>query len=213
LFGIGLAPWAASRPKVVEKMIKGRVMTQLLMPKATAVWLIDNTGLTFEQIGAFCDLHPLEIQAIADGEIGAGMQGYDPIANSQLSTDEVARCEAEPEARLELSKSNLPQPTARTKGPRYVPVARRGDKPDAIAWLVKHHPELSDAQISRLIGTTKDTITKIRERTHWNISNIQAKHPAMLGLCKQQDLNAAIEKAGGQPKQDAEQVANLTELP
>ena len=188
-------------------------MTQLLMPKATAVWLVDNTGLTFEQIGAFCDLHPLEVQAIADGEIGAGMQGYDPITNNQLSTEEVARCEANPEARLELSKSNLPQPTARTKGPRYVPVARRGDKPDAIAWLVKHHPELSDAQISRLIGTTKDTITKIRERTHWNISNIQAKHPAMLGLCKQQDLNAAIEKAGGQPKQDAEQVADLTELP
>ena len=188
-------------------------MTQLLMPKATAVWLIDNTGLTFEQIGAFCDLHPLEVQAIADGEIGAGMQGYDPITNNQLSKEEVSRCEADPEARLELSKSNLPQPTARTKGPRYVPVARRGDKPDAIAWLVKHHPELSDAQISRLIGTTKDTITKIRERTHWNISNIQAKHPAMLGLCKQQDLNAAIEKAGGQPKQDAEQVADLTELP
>ena len=188
-------------------------MTQLLMPKATAVWLIDNTGLTFEQIGAFCDLHPLEVQAIADGEIGAGMQGYDPLTNNQLSKEELARCEAAPEARLELSKSNLPQPTARTKGPRYVPVARRGDKPDAIAWLVKHHPELSDAQISRLIGTTKDTITKIRERTHWNITNIQAKHPAMLGLCKQQDLNAAIEKAGGQPKQDAEQVADLTELP
>ena len=104
-------------------------MTQLLMPKATAVWLIDNTGLTFEQIGAFCDLHPLEVQAIADGEIGAGMQGYDPITNNQLSKEEVARCEADPEARLELSKSNLPQPTARTKGPRYVPVARRGDKP------------------------------------------------------------------------------------
>ena len=188
-------------------------MTQLLMPKATAVWLIDNTGLTFDQIGAFCDLHPLEVQAIADGEIGAGMQGYDPIANNQLSQEEVARCEADPDARLELAKSNLPQPTARTKGPRYVPVARRGDKPDAIAWLVKHHPELSDAQISRLIGTTKDTITKIRERTHWNIANIQAKHPAMLGLCNQQDLNAAIEKAGGQPKQDAEQVADLSELP
>ena len=108
-------------------------MTQLLMPKATAVWLIDNTGLTFDQIGAFCDLHPLEVQAIADGEIGAGMQGYDPIANNQLSQEEVARCEADPDARLELAKSNLPQPTARTKGPRYVPVARRGDKP-ASGW-------------------------------------------------------------------------------
>ena len=146
-------------------------------------------------------------------EIGAGMQGYDPVANSQVSRDEISRCETDPEARLKMSTSNLPLPTARTKGPRYVPVARRGDKPDAIAWLVKHHPELSDAQIGKLIGTTKDTITKIRERTHWNISNIQPKHPAMLGLCKQPDLNAAIEKAGGQPKQDAEQVANLSEVP
>jgi len=188
-------------------------MTQLLMPKATAVWLIDNTALTFDQIGDFCNLHPLEVQAIADGEIGAGMQGYDPVTNAQLSREEITRCEADSDARLKMASSNLPQPTARTKGPRYVPVARRGDKPDAIAWLVKHHPELSDAQIGKLIGTTKDTITKIRERTHWNIANIQPKHPAMLGLCRQPDLNAAIEKAGGQPKQDAEQVANLSEVP
>ena len=187
-------------------------MTQLLMPKATAVWLIDNTGLTFEQIGAFCDLHPLEVQAIADGEIGAGMQGYDPITNNQLSKEEVARCEADTEARLELSKSNLPQPTARTKGPRYVPVARRGDKPDAIMWLVKHHSELKDSQIIKLIGTTKETISKIRDRSHWNIANITAKHPAMLGLCRQDDLNAAIEKAGGSTHTE-EQVSNISELP
>ena len=147
-------------------------MTQLLMPKATAVWLIDNTALTFDQIGDFCNLHPLEVQAIADGEIGAGMQGYDPVVNAQLSREEITRCEVDAEARLKMASSNLPQPTARTKGPRYVPVARRGDKPDAIAWLVKHHPELSDAQIGKLIGTTKDTITKIRERTHWNLSLI-----------------------------------------
>ena len=127
-------------------------MTQLLMPKATAVWLIDNTALTFDQIGDFCNLHPLEVQAIADGEIGAGMQGYDPVANSQISREELSRCEADSEARLKMAASNLPQPTARTKGPRYVPVARRGDKPDAIAWLAKHHPELSDAQIGKLIG-------------------------------------------------------------
>ena len=188
-------------------------MTQLLMPKATAVWLIDNTGLTFDQIGDFCGLHPLEVQAIADGEVGAGMQGFDPVVNGQLSREEIERCEANSTASLEISKTNLPQPALRTKGPRYVPVARRGDKPDAIAWLVKHHPELSDAQISRLIGTTKETIVKIRERTHWNIANIQAKHPAMLGLCTQQDMNKAIEKAGGQPKQDAEQAANLSEIP
>lgn len=188
-------------------------MTQLLMPKATAVWLIDNTGLTFEQIGDFCGLHDLEVQAIADGEVGAGMQGFDPVANGQLTKDEVSRCEADSEARLKMAETNLPQPTLRTKGPRYVPVARRGDKPDAIAWLVKHHPELSDAQIGKLIGTTKDTIGKIRERTHWNIANITAKHPAMLGLCSQQDLNAAIEKAGGAPKANAEQLGDLSEIP
>ncbi len=188
-------------------------MTQLLMPKATAVWLIDNTGLTFQQIGDFCGLHDLEVQAIADGEVGAGILGFDPVSNGQLSKDEIARCEADSDASLQMASNNLPQPTLRTKGPRYVPVARRGDKPDAIAWLVKHHPELSDAQIGKLIGTTKDTIGKIRERTHWNIANITAKHPAMLGLCSQQDLNAAIEKAGGAPKANAEQLGDLSEIP
>ena len=157
-------------------------MTQLLMPKATAVWLIDNTGLSFDQIADLCSLHPLE------------------------------RCEADPSARLVLAVSDRPTPNRRTKGPRYVPVARRGDKPDGIAWLVKHHPELKDAQIVKLIGTTKETITKIRERTHWNISNISAKHPAMLGLCKQTDLDAAIEKAGGTPQVE-EQVSDISELP
>ncbi|MGC6412432.1 MAG: DUF1013 domain-containing protein [Candidatus Puniceispirillaceae bacterium] len=188
-------------------------MTQLLMPKATAVWLIDNTALTFEQIGDFCQLHPLEVQAIADGEIGPGMQGYDPITNGQLTKEMISTCEADASARLKLAETDLPQPTLRTKGPRYVPVARRGDKPDAIAWLVKHHPELSDAQIGKLIGTTKETIRKIRDRSHWNISNITAKHPAMLGLCNQQDLNAAIEKAGGSPKATEEQVENVSEIP
>ena len=173
-------------------------MTQLLMPKATAVWLIDNTALTFDQIGDFCKLHVLEVQAIADGEADIGIQGYDPIQNGQLTSAEISRCEANSEAQLKIAKSNLPQPTARTKGPRYVPVARRSDKPDAVAWLIKHHPELSDAQIGKLIGTTKDTINKIRERTHWNIANIQPKHPAMLGLCRQADLKAVVEKAGGE---------------
>ena len=188
-------------------------MTQLLMPRATAVWLIDNSALTFVQIGDFCNLHELEIQAIADGEIGPGMQGFDPILNDQLTRAELERCEADETASLKAARSTLPEPTARTKGPRYVPIARRGDKPDAISWLVKHHPELTNAQIGRLIGTTKDTIMKIRERSHWNISNIQPKHPAMLGLCSQNDLNAAIEKAGGQPKLDAEQVTDILELP
>ena len=188
-------------------------MTQLLMPKATAVWLIDNTGLSFKQIGEFCDLHVLEVQAIADGEVAVGIQGYDPVANGQLSKAEIDRCEHDSEAKLVQSKTNLPQPTSRTKGPRYVPVARRGDKPDAIAWVVKHHPEISDAQIGKLIGTTKDTIKKIRERTHWNIANITAKHPAMLGLCTQSDLNTAIEKSGGELKASEEQVERLSEIP
>ena len=188
-------------------------MTQLLMPKATAVWLIDNTGLTFDQIATFCELHVLEVQAIADGEVGAGIQGYDPVLNRQLTAEEIKRCEEDSSANLVLAQSNLPQPTMRTKGPRYVPVARRGDKPDGIAWLVKHHPELSDAQIGKLIGTTKETIKKIRERTHWNIQNIQAKHPTMLGLCSQGDLNAAIEKAGGQPANAETQVQAISEVP
>ena len=169
-------------------------MTQLLMPKATAVWLIDNSALTFEQIGTFCNLHPLEVQSIADGEAGIGIQGYDPIINGQITRAELDRCEADPTANLKLAESNLPVPNRRTKGPRYVPVARRGDKPDGIMWLVKHHPELKDSQIIRLIGTTKETIAKIRERTHWNIANISAKHPAMLGYVNRQILMPLLPK-------------------
>jgi len=187
-------------------------MNQLLMPKATAVWLIDNTSLSFDQIADFCNLHPLEVQSIADGEAGVGIQGYDPIQSGQLTTEEIGRCQNDPSARLVLAKTDLPVPARRTKGPRYVPVARRGDKPDGIAWLVKHHPELKDSQIVKLIGTTKETIGKIRERTHWNIANITAKHPAMLGLCTQRDLDAAIEKAGGSTQVE-EQVSDLSELP
>ena len=187
-------------------------MTQLLMPKATAVWLIDNTSLSFDQIGFFCKLHPLEVQSIADGEAGIGIQGYDPIMNGQLTREEIERCESDETAKLSLAKSDLPVPNRRTKGPRYVPVARRGDKPDGIMWLIKHHAELKDSQIVKLIGTTKDTINKIRERTHWNIANITAKHPAMLGLCRQEDLDQALEKAGGSPNAE-EQVTSLSELP
>ena len=172
-------------------------MTQPLMPKATAVWLIENTALTFEQVAEFCQLHALEVQAIADGEVGIGMQGFDPIANGQLSRDEIQRCAADPSARLELQKSNLPKPTNKSKGPKYVPISKRGDKPDAIAWIVKNHPEVKNNQISKLIGTTKDTIEKIRTRSHWNISNITAKHPVLLSLCTQEDLDEAIIKAGG----------------
>jgi hypothetical protein len=197
----------------LKPMCSGVTMSDLLMPKATAVWLIDNTALTFAQIADFCGLHDLEVQAIADGDVGAGIQGYNPILNKQLTEDEIKRCEADPSSRLSRESSALPEPTARTKGPRYVPLARRGDKPDAIAWIVKHHPNIKDSQISKLIGTTKDTIGKIRDRSHWNIANISAKHPVMLGLCSQQDLDLAIEKSGGTAQPPEEQVTNISELP
>ena len=169
---------------------------QPLMPKATAVWLVENTSLSFEQIAEFCVLHELEIAAIADGEVAIGMVGLDPIANGQLTKEEIARCQADPNARLDYAEQNIPQPSARTKGPRYTPVTKRGDKPDAISWLLRNHPELSDAAISRLIGTTKPTIAAVRDRTHWNSPNIKARHPVTLGLCTQAELDEAVEKAG-----------------
>ncbi len=170
-------------------------MSLPLMPKATAVWLIDNTGLSFEQIADFCGLHMLEVQGIADGEVAMGIQGLDPVTAGELTREEIVRCEAEPKAKLTMAKSDLPQPVKRTKGPRYTPVAKRQDKPDGIAWLVRHHPELKDSQIARLIGTTKTTIQAVRERTHWNSPNIRPRDPVLLGLCGQVDLNAAVEKA------------------
>jgi hypothetical protein len=177
-------------------------MTQILMPKATAVWLIENTALSFEQIGAFCGLHPLEVQGIADGEVAVGIVGQDPTANGQLTAEEIKRCEDDPSANLKMAKSDIPQPLTRTKGPRYTPVSKRQDKPDAVAWLIRHHPELSDAQVSRLIGTTKQTIAAIRDRSHWNTANLRPRDPVLLGLCTQTDLNAAIlkaRKAAGKP--------------
>jgi uncharacterized protein len=170
-------------------------MSLPLMPKATAVWLVDNTSLSFEQVAQFCGLHPLEVQGIADGEVAVGIQGMDPVTSGELTRDEITRCEADPSARLTMAKSNLPPPTKRTKGPRYTPVAKRQDKPDGIYWLVRHHPELKDSQIARLIGTTKSTIQAVRERSHWNSPNIRPRDPVLLGLCSQVDLNAAVEKA------------------
>tara|TARA_E500000331_G_scaffold64793_1_gene59550 strand:- start:101 stop:715 length:615 start_codon:yes stop_codon:yes gene_type:complete len=167
-----------------------------LMPKATAVWLIENTGLTFRQIGSFCGLHDLEIQSIADDEVAVGMVGYDPIVNGQLTKEEIERCESSSVERLTIASTTVPRPATRTKGPRYTPVARRGDKPDAIAWLVKHYPNLKDAQISRLLGTTKPTITAIRDRSHWNMATITARDPVGLGLCKRQDLDKEVQRAG-----------------
>jgi uncharacterized protein len=166
-----------------------------LMPKATAVWLVENTGLTFEQIAEFCGLHALEVQAIADGEVAAQMQGLDPVANGQITTEEIRRCEQDPTARLQLSEQAQPVPLVKHKGPRYTPISKRQDKPDAIAWLLKNHPELSDGQISKLVGTTKPTIGAVRDRTHWNSPNIKPRHPVALGLCTLPELEAAVSRA------------------
>lgn len=178
-------------------------MATPLMPKATAVWLVDNTTLSFNQISEFCGLHDLEVQAIADGEVAIGMVGRDPVANGELTKEEIARCEADPTAHLRLQVHNRPQPVTRAGGPRYTPVAKRQDRPDAIAWLLKNHPELQDSQIAKLIGSTKSTIQAIRDRTHWNSPNIKQRDPITLGLCSLRDLNAAVEKARQKAARDA----------
>jgi uncharacterized protein len=169
-------------------------MSLPLMPKATAVWLIDKTGLTFEQIADFCGMHPLEVQAIADGEVAQGINGYDPVLNKQVSAEDITRCEGNSALRLKL----LAAPEAmhkKQKGGRYTPVAKRNDRPDAIAFLLRSYPHLTDAQVIKLLGTTKDTIQKIRDRSHWNSANIKPRDPVILGLCKQSDLNDAVNAA------------------
>ena len=173
---------------------------QLLMPKATAVWLVDNTALSFDQIATFCKLHPLEVKAIADGESAQGIKGLDPISTGQLSRDEIARAEGNPNHKLKLSEPKVRVPESKRKGPRYTPVSKRQDRPNAILWLVRNHPELKDAQISRLVGTTKSTIEQIRERTHWNSTNLTPMDPVTLGLCSQIDLDLEVERASkGRP--------------
>ncbi len=169
-------------------------MTQLLMPMATAVWLVDNTALTFAQIAELCGIHELEVQGIADGTVGINIVGQDPTASGQLTWDEIKRCQADASASLKLEEDDV-QAVTRTKGPRYTPVSKRQDKPDAIAWLVRHHPEVTDLQISRLVGTTKPTIQAIRDRSHWNIQNIHPHDPVGLGLCKQIELDEAVQLA------------------
>ena len=170
-------------------------MSVPLMPKATAIWLVDNTTLSFDQISVFCGLHILEVRAIADGEVMGGMTGMDPVANGQLTKEEIASGEADESYVLQLAVSDIPLPAARPKGPRYTPVSKRQDKPDAIAWLLRHHPELSDAQIGLLIGTTKPTINSVRDRTHWNTSNLQPRSPVELGLCTHMELTETVQKA------------------
>ena len=166
-----------------------------LMQKATAVWLIDNTKLTFSQIAKFCGLHELEVNGIADGDVATGIRGMDPISNTQLTLEEIKRCEEDQTAELVLLKNPAAIGEGKRRGPRYTPLSKRQDRPAAIAWIVKFHPELTDAQISKLIGTTKPTIQSIRARTHWNMANFQPVDPVALGLCKQVELDAMVAKS------------------
>lgn len=167
--------------------------TYPLMPHATASWLVDNTALTFEQIADFCGLHILEVQAMADDLAGAKYTGRDPVHSGELTQGEIERGQANAEYRLRMQKA--PISVSRTKGPRYTPVSKRQDKPDGIAWILRNHPEISDAQVGKLIGTTRNTIAAIRDRSHWNISNINPKDPVTLGLCSQRELDALVAKA------------------
>lgn len=184
--------------------------TQPLMPKATAVWLVENTALSFDQIADFCKLHPLEIKAVADGDSAQGIKGQDPIQTSQLTREEIDKAEADPTYRLKLADPKVHLPEAkRKKGPRYTPVSRRQDRPNAILWLVRNHPELKDSQIMRLVGTTKSTIEAIRERTHWNAANLQPMDPVTLGLCSQIDLDLEVHRAAKEKPIEPDQGATL----
>jgi hypothetical protein len=181
------------------------------MPKATAVWLVDNTSLTFEQIAEFCGLHVLEVKGIADGDVAHGIKGMDPISSGQLSREEIAAAEDDTTHRLKLSEPKVEVPEVKTKrGPRYTPVSRRQDRPNAILWLLKNHPELKDSQIMRLVGTTKPTILAIRERSHWNSPNLQAQDPVTLGLCSQIDLDGEVKKAAARLERERKE-AGITE--
>ncbi len=170
-------------------------MAKPLMAKATAVWLVDNTTISFKQIADFVGMHELEIQGIADGDVATGVKGFDPVANNQLTQEDIDNAQANPQFQLKLKHNPAAQGEEKRRGPRYTPLSKRQDRPASIYWLVKFHPELSDGQISKLVGTTKPTIQAIRERTHWNIQNIQPIDPVALGLCKQSELDAAVQKA------------------
>ena len=180
-------------------------MDRPLMPKATAVWLVDNTSLTFEQIADFCGLHPLEVKGIADGEVGAGIRGLDPVASGQMERGEIERCQKDPNSRLKLARPAAADiKVAKRREPRYTPLSKRQDRPDAIAWLLRHHPELTDQQICKLLGTTKTTVNAVRDRTHWKSSEIRPRDPVLLGLCNQVDLDAAVITARAAQRQHDE---------
>ena len=183
-----------------------------LMPKATAVWLVENTALSFDQVADFCKLHPLEVKAIADGDAAQGIKGLDPVLTGQLSREEIEKAVADPNHRLKLLDPKVRLPEAKKKkGPRYTPVSRRQDRPNAILWLVRNHPELKDSQVMRLVGTTKSTIQAIRERTHWNASNLQPMDPVTLGLCSQIDLDFEVQRASKEKPAPAD--SGVTLLP
>jgi uncharacterized protein len=187
-----------------------------LMPKATAVWLVDNTSLTFEQVADFCKLHPLEVKGIADGEVAAGIKGLDPVANGQLTREEIEKAEGDPNYRLKMSEPKVKLPPAKPtrKGPRYTPVSRRQDRPNAILWLLRKHPELKDAQIMRLVGTTKATIQQVRDRTHWNSATLQPMDPVTLGLASQIDLDFEVQRAAkDRPHVEQPEPAGQTLMP
>ena len=166
-----------------------------LMQKATAVWLVENTSLTFRQIATFCGLHELEISGIADGEVAQGIRGMDPISTNQLTREEIENCEKNADRNLELMINPAAKGETKRRGPKYTPLSKRQDKPSAILWLVKFHPEFTDGQVSKLVGTTKNTIQSIRQRSHWNINNIQPIDPVALGLCKQVELDIQVKRS------------------
>ncbi len=167
-----------------------------LMPKATAVWLVENTALTFEQIADFCGLHMLEVKGIADGDVASGIRGADPITSGQLTREEIARGQHNPAHKLKLARSKVSMPEMKSKrAPKYTPVSRRHDRPNAILWILRNHPEMRDTQIMRLVGTTKTTIQSIRDRSHWNSASLLPQDPVALGLCSQVDLDAEVQKA------------------
>ncbi len=189
-------------------------MADILMPKATAVWLIDNTTLTFGQVAEFCGLHHLEVKGIADGDVAENMRGVDPVSGGELTREEIQKAEEDPDYHMQVAASkiaHIPQP--KRKGSRYTPVARRADKPDAIAWFIRNHPEVTDPQISKLIGTTKSTITNVRDKTHWNSTEIKPVDPVTAGLCTQIELDEVIAKAASRRRKMDQQQAAETEGP
>ena len=183
-------------------------MAKPLMAKATAVWLVDNTTLSFKQIADFTEMHELEVQGIADGDVAAGVKGFDPVANNQLEQSQIDEAEKNPLQKLTLKYNASAEGEEKRRGPRYTPLSKRQDRPASILWLVKFHPELADSQISKLVGTTKPTIQAIRERTHWNISNIQPIDPVALGLCKQSELDAAVQKAAAKKAREGQALSD-----